>query len=89
MEKQGDVYTFPSVGDGKVTILIDGTECGEAPVHVCEKKEIKCTMLPHAFLNNVLLGMAYGYWLGPLVFAAALPVGVTRGIVKVARILLA
>lgn len=89
MEKQGDVYTFPSVGDGKVTILIDGTECGEAPVHVCEKKEIKRTMLPHAFLNNVLLGMAYGYWLGPLVFFVALPVGVTRGMVKVVRILLA
>ena len=89
MEKQGDVYTFPSVGDDEVTILIDGTECGKAPVHVCDKKEIKRTMLPHAFVNNVLLGMAYGYRLGPLVFFVALPVGITRGIVKVARILLA
>ncbi|MBQ7542941.1 MAG: hypothetical protein IJT44_11690 [Clostridia bacterium] len=87
MERQGDEYRFSSVGDGKVLFLLDGTECGAVTVHVREKREIKRTKLIPAFLYNVSYGMAYGYWLGPLVFVAALPLGTAFGIVKVARIL--
>ena len=89
LEKQGNKYVFTSVGDGTVSIVIGGHICHTVHVCVREKQEIKRTMIPVAFENSLLWGMAFGFWLGPLALVAALPITFFGGVLKVVRMLLA